>query len=81
MEIQVDRKALRKLSGEFRSIASRLIRCEFEDSDDNLKRFMAFIESNPIIRSFIDDEVAAVDISKYPALGRDDNKTSTSFAL
>ncbi len=72
MEIQVDRKALRKLSGGFRYIASRLIRCEFVDSDANLKRFMAFIESNPVIRSLIDEEVAAVDVGKYPPLGRND---------
>jgi len=73
MEIQVDRKALRKLSGEFRSVASRLIRCEYEDSDDNLKRFIGFIESNPVIRSFIDEEVAAVDTNKYPGLERDEH--------
>lgn len=73
MEVQVDRKALRKLSGEFRSIASRLLRCEFHDSDDNLKRFIRFIESNPVIRSFIDEEVATIDVSKYPLLQRDNN--------
>lgn len=43
------------LSTEFRRIASRLLKTDRDDGINNLKRFIYFIENNPIIKSFIDE--------------------------
>lgn len=68
MEVQVDRKALRKVSSEFRGAASRLLNGGVRDSDANLQRFMAYIEKSPIIRGFLEQEMRKVDPNNYPPL-------------
>lgn len=56
-EIQVDRNDLRKLSGDFRGYASRLLRTDFNDADSNLRRFIKFIDENEIIGGFIEQKI------------------------
>lgn len=70
MEVQVDRKALRKVSNEFRGAASRLLNGGFQDSDANLQRFMAYIENNAIIYGFLEQEIKKVDVGSYPPMER-----------
>ena len=52
-EIKLTKTELRKISREFRTIASRLLRTEFKQGMSNLKRFIDFIEENRIINEFI----------------------------
>lgn len=72
-EIQVDRKALRKVSNEFRGAASRLLNGGFQDSDANLQRFIAYIEKNSIIYGFLEQEMGKVDVSSYPPVQKVDD--------
>lgn len=51
----MDKKEFQILSTEFRRIASRLLKTNRDDGLNNLKRFIFFIDSNPIIKSFIED--------------------------
>lgn len=51
----MDKKEFQMLSTEFRRIASRLLKTDRDDGINNLKRFIYFIENNPIIKSFIDE--------------------------
>lgn len=53
MKQTVTRKDLKRLSLEFRSAASRLIRTNFRDAFGNLKRFLTFLESSPILSSYL----------------------------
>lgn len=53
MDYQVTRAEVKKLSREFRVIASQLLRTAYEDGINNLKRFIKFIESKPLIYNFI----------------------------
>ena len=52
-EIKLTKTELRKISREFRTIASRLLRTESKQGMSNLKRFISFIEENKIINEFI----------------------------
>ncbi|VEP16115.1 hypothetical protein H1P_4050006 [Hyella patelloides LEGE 07179] len=54
-EIKLTKTELRKISREFRTIASRLLRTEYKQGMSNLKRFVAFIEENKIINEFIQE--------------------------
>ena len=44
---------LQNLSSEFRTVARRLSRTDYSQCDANLKRFIAFIDSNSLISAFI----------------------------
>jgi hypothetical protein len=52
-EIQVTRGEIKKISREFRVIAGQLLGTQHEDGMNNLKRFLGFIERNPLIYDFI----------------------------
>jgi len=53
MDLLMDKKDFQMLSTEFRRIASRLLKTDQDDGLNNVKRFLMFIESNPLIWSFI----------------------------
>jgi hypothetical protein len=53
MDYEITTNKLRKLSLEFRTIASRLLRTDFREGMDNLNRFIAFIDSDPLIYDYI----------------------------
>ena len=53
MEITIDKREFQKISLEFRRLSSRLLRTNFDDGMDNLKRFLNFIENKPLIFDFI----------------------------
>ncbi|EFV71665.1 hypothetical protein HMPREF1012_02304 [Bacillus sp. BT1B_CT2] len=46
-------KEIKKLSLNFRRVASRFLNCNFQDYHDCLKRFLLFIEESPVIYEFI----------------------------
>ncbi len=45
---------LQEISSDFRAIARRLSRTDYSQCDANLKRFMSYVDSNDLIKSFID---------------------------
>jgi len=53
MEQKITKKELNKISLDFRHIASRLLRTDFRNGMDNLRRFFNFIDTTPIIYTFI----------------------------
>ena len=53
MDCQVTRAEIKKLSRAFRVTASQLLRTESQDGINNLRRFIKFIESNPLLYDFI----------------------------
>lgn len=53
MDYQVTRAEIKKLSRAFRVMASQLLRTESQDGINNLRRFIKFIESNPLLYDFI----------------------------
>ncbi|QHE52783.1 hypothetical protein [Pontibacillus sp. HMF3514] len=58
-------KEFQKLSLSFRRVASRFLNCNFQDYNENLKRFLLFIEESPTINDFIqENNVEEFDIEK-----------------
>lgn len=55
MEILMDKKEFQLVSTEFRRIASRLLKTDFNDGIENLKRFLSYIENTPLIWNFIQE--------------------------
>lgn len=53
MDYQVSRAEVRKLSREFRVVASQLLRTAHEDGINNLQRLIKFIETNHLIYDFV----------------------------
>lgn len=45
----------KKLSINFRRVASRLLRCPFDEYQESLAKFLLFIEESPIISKFIEE--------------------------
>lgn len=62
MEVRVDRNDLRKLSGDFRGYASRLLRTDFNDADSNLRRLIKFIDESEIISGFIEQRMGLAEL-------------------
>ncbi|MDX2007920.1 MAG: hypothetical protein SFU83_21985 [Meiothermus sp.] len=65
MEYEVDGKTLRKISLEFRSLASRLLSSDVDDSSANLQRLIAFIDSNELISSFVQGFALLPEVDAY----------------
>ena len=79
-EIKLTKTELRKISREFRTIASRLLRTEYKQGISNLKRFIDFIEKNRIINEFIQkhnkyDFSAIIDDTNKMYVIPDDSKS------
>ena len=54
MSEQYNKKELKKQSRDFRSIASRTLTSDFQMFGDNLKRLITFIDSNKVIKNYIE---------------------------
>ena len=63
--MNIDKKQLKILSLEFRTIANRLITCHWQTGMDLLKKFMLFVDSNEIIRDYVQSYVNADDFKDY----------------
>jgi hypothetical protein len=53
--MELNKKELRKLLLDFNSISSRMMRVNYHDYDDVLRKFLSFIETQPVINDFIVD--------------------------
>lgn len=51
--MEISKKDLRKLSLDFRVAAGRLLRSDFNDVPQNIRRFLAFIEGAPVLLSYV----------------------------
>lgn len=54
-KIQLPEKEYKKLSLNFRKVASRFLNSDIDDALDNLNRFLIFIEDCPTIKNYIED--------------------------
>lgn len=54
MKYKIYKKELKKISLEFRKVASRLLNTDYDEGIDNLKRFMSYIKGQPVINDFIE---------------------------
>lgn len=72
MDYQITKAELNKLCRRFRVISGQLIRTAHEDGISNLRRFIKFIESNPLIYDFIlKNQIREYDISSlFNCFGR-----------
>lgn len=56
---------IQKISLEFRGVARRLSRTDYDQCDSNLKRFMLCLENNELIKSYVDENnVVKYDIDE-----------------
>ncbi|HIK18120.1 MAG TPA: hypothetical protein IGS53_22925 [Leptolyngbyaceae cyanobacterium M33_DOE_097] len=53
MDYQITKSEIKKLSLEFRGVVNRLFHVKYDSGINDLKRFLTFIERNPIIYDFI----------------------------
>lgn len=53
MQDTLTRNELKAISMDFRTIASRFLRTDFREANDNLIRFMTYIDSCPVIHEYI----------------------------
>ncbi len=54
-QVLMNKKEIQKVSIEFRKIASRLLTTTFADGMGNLKRFLYYVNSTPLIKFFIQE--------------------------
>jgi len=53
--MKLNRAELRKVMYDFNSVANRLMKAEFDDYNDVLKKFLTFISDCPVISAYLDD--------------------------
>lgn len=53
--MKINRNELKKIVYDFNSISNRLLRAEYDDCDNLLKKFLYFIENNELIFDYIKD--------------------------
>ena len=63
--MNIDKKQLKIISLEFRTIANRLINCHWQTGMDFLKKFITYIDTNEIIRDYIQSYVNPDDFKDY----------------
>jgi hypothetical protein len=63
--MNIDKKQLKIISLEFRTIANRLINCHWQTGMDLLRKFITYIDSNEIIREYIQSYVNPDDFKDY----------------
>ena len=63
--MNIDKKQLKIISLEFRTVANRLINCHWQTGMDLLKKFITYIDTNEIIRDYIQSYVNPDDFKDY----------------
>ena len=63
--MNIDKKQLKIISLEFRSIANRLINCHWQTGMDLLRKFITYIDTNEIIRDYVQSYVNPDDFKDY----------------
>lgn len=76
MNNSFNKKELKNVSRDFRTVSSRLLNCNFSDFDNNLKRFFLYIEKEPIIKDYITN---CIDDEKNYNIEQEITEVSGSF--
>ena len=63
--MNIDKKQLKIISLEFRTIASRLINCHWQTGMDLLRKFILYIDTNEIISDYVQSYVNPDDFKDY----------------
>ena len=63
--MNIDKKQLKIISLEFRSIANRLINCHWQTGMDLLRKFITYIDTNEIIRDYVQSYVNPDDFKDF----------------
>lgn len=71
-----NKKELKNVSRDFRTISSRLLNSRCSDFDDNLKRFYLYIEKESIIKDYI---ISCIDKEKDYNIEKDMEEISNSY--
>ena len=71
-----NKKELKNVSRDFRTISSRLLNSRCSDFDDNLKRFYLYIEKESIIKDYI---ISCIDEEKDYNIEKDMEEISNSY--
>lgn len=76
MNNSFNKKDLKNISRKFRTISSRILNCNFEEFDNNLKRLIAFIDNEEVIRNYIDN---CIDNGKKFDIEQDVKEVSSNY--
>lgn len=63
--MKIDKKQLKIISLEFRTIANRLINCHWQTGMDLLRKFMSYIDTNEVISDYVQSYVNPEDFKDY----------------
>ena len=66
--MNIDKKQLKIISLEFRNIANRLINCHWQTGMDLLRKFITYIDTNEIIRDFVQSYVNPDDFKEVMSI-------------
>lgn len=63
--MEIDKKKLKIISLEFRTIANRLINCHWQTGMDLLRKFISYIDTNEVISDYVQSYVNPEDFKEY----------------
>ena len=63
--MKIDKKQLKIISLEFRTIANRLINCHWQTGMDLLRKFISYIDTNEVISDYVQSYVNPDDFKDY----------------
>lgn len=63
--MEIDKKQLKIISLEFRTIVSRLINCHWQTGMDLLRKFISYIDTNEVISDYVQSYVNPEDFKDY----------------
>ena len=63
--MNIDKKKLKIISLDFRTIANRLINCHWQTGMDLLRKFISYIDTNEVISDYVQSYVNPDDFKDY----------------
>ena len=63
--MNIDKKQLKIISLEFRTIANRLINCHWQTGMDLLRKFLSYVDDTEVIRDYVQSYVNPEDFKNY----------------
>ena len=76
MNNSFNKKELKNISRKFRTVSSRILNCDFEDFDNNLKRLISFIDGEEVIKDYIDN---CIEIGKNFNIEEEVKEVSSNY--
>ena len=76
MNNSFNKKELKNISRKFRTVSSRIVNCDFEDFDNNLKRLISFIDGEEVIKDYIDN---CIEIGKIFNIEEEVKEVSSNY--